>query len=124
MEPENHQRQPADQQPGTPQQVHPGTRAHDHSEGSPPASAPAQSFKRAESMEQQPAPISEMSPSTPTLRWASIGDPSEQIALGDDDYVLDSYFNPQFGRWEVLVIVQPREDDTDGNDTDESRSDE
>lgn len=51
---------------------------------------------------------------TPTLRWVSIGHPSEQVPIGPDDYVLDSLYNYQIDAWEVLVIVQP--DDADDRD--------
>jgi hypothetical protein len=62
---------------------------------------------------QQAPPISEMSVSSPTLRWVSIGHPQDAVPLGPDDYVLDSVFHPQMNTWEVLVLVQPREDEAD-----------
>lgn len=62
---------------------------------------------------QEPQPISEMTVSTPTLRWVSIDHPAAQVPLGPDDYVLNSVYNPQLDAWEVLVIVQPRDEEGD-----------
>lgn len=59
----------------------------------------------------QRKPISEMSVSTPTLRWISIPHPQEQVPIGTDDYVLDSSYNPSMDAWEVLVLIQPDETD-------------
>jgi hypothetical protein len=64
----------------------------------------------------QPQPISEMSVSTPTLRWVSIDHPGTQIPLGPDDYVLDSVYNHQVDAWEVLVLVQPAEEPDEDED--------
>ena len=60
---------------------------------------------------QQMPPVSEMSVSTPTVRWITIDHPRDQVTLGEDDYVLQSVFNHQRDAWEVLVLVQPRESD-------------
>jgi hypothetical protein len=68
------------------------------SEQVPPADAPVEE-----------EPISEMVVSTPTLRWVSIDHPQTRIPLGPDDYVLDSVYNHQIDAWEVLVLVEPRE---------------
>lgn len=81
-------------------------------EGPPPEGGPPPGV-------QQPQPISEMTVSTPTLRWISIGHPGEQIPIGPDDYVLDSVYNHQIDAWEVLVIVQPREAEADEKEDDE-----
>lgn len=51
--------------------------------------------------------------STPTLRRVSIGGPGEQVPLGEDDYVLDSYYDPQRDAWTVLVLVQPTDPEDD-----------
>jgi hypothetical protein len=66
----------------------------------------------------QRQPISEMMVSTPTLRRVSIDHPQAQIPLGPDDYVLDSVYNHQIDTWEVLVLVQPREEE-EGEEEDE-----
>jgi hypothetical protein len=55
-----------------------------------------------------------MSVSTPTLRWVTVGSLQEQVAIGQDDHVLDSVFDPQRGVWSVLVLVQPTEQSEDG----------
>lgn len=62
---------------------------------------------------QQAPPVSEMTVSTPTLRWISIGHPQEQVPIGENDYVIESVFNPQMDSWEVLVLLQPGETDED-----------
>lgn len=59
---------------------------------------------------QQPAPVFEMDVTSPTLRWVSIQHPQQPIPIGDDDYVLDSFFNVQYNTWEVLVLVEPGEE--------------
>lgn len=69
----------------------------------------------AQPTEQLP-PISEMSVSTPTLQWVSIGHPQEQIPIGPDDYVLSCEFNHNMDAWEVLIIVQPTEAEEDDDE--------
>lgn len=71
-------------------------------ETSPPKTSPPEA-------EHRPAAPAEMDVSTPTLRWISLTDPQDTVALGEQDYVLDSVFNMQYGSWEVLVLVQPTE---------------
>lgn len=69
---------------------------------------------------QQAMPMEEGGVSTPTLRWVSLSDPQQAVALDTEDYVLDSYFNAQYGVWEVLVLVQPTEgEDEEPEDEDE-----
>lgn len=58
---------------------------------------------------QRAMPMEEGGVSTPTLRWVSLSDPQQAVALDTEDYVLDSFFNAQYGVWEVLVLVQPTE---------------
>ncbi|WP_435346366.1 hypothetical protein [Haloarchaeobius sp. HRN-SO-5] len=69
--------------------------------------------------QRQPAqttrPATEGSVSEPTLQWVQIGSQQEQVTLGPKDYVLDSFFNPQYGTWEVLVLLKP---ETEGEDED------
>jgi hypothetical protein len=60
-----------------------------------------------------PEPIPEMGVDSPTLRWVSIQHPQEPAAIGEDDYVLDSFFNPQYNTWEVLVLVEPDEEQSE-----------
>ena len=43
------------------------------------------------------------------LRWLVIENPDQSIVLNEDDYILDSYFNPQFDIWEVLIRLEPEE---------------
>lgn len=64
-------------------------------------------------------PIMEMEVSSPTLRRVSMDHLQDQLPIGPDDYVLNSVYNHQLDAWEVLVIVQPREDeeaDTEAED--------
>lgn len=60
---------------------------------------------------QQPQPIAEMTVSTPTLQRVTMDHPQMQLPLGPDDHVLNTVYNPQIDAWEVLVIVQPDEED-------------
>lgn len=49
---------------------------------------------------------------TPCLEWITIEHPDDVYVLREDDYVLDSYFNPEFDAWEALVLLKPqREED-------------
>lgn len=43
----------------------------------------------------------------PELRWIALEDPDESVLLNEDDYILDSHFNPQFDVWEVLIRLEP-----------------
>jgi hypothetical protein len=45
------------------------------------------------------------------LRWLVIENPDQSIVLNEDDYILDSYFNPQFDIWEVLIRLEPEEEE-------------
>ena len=62
---------------------------------------------------QGPEPVTEMDVQSPTLRWVSLQHPQQPIPIGDSDYVLDSFFNVQFNTWEVLVLIEPAEDEED-----------
>ncbi|MFC7177070.1 hypothetical protein [Halosegnis marinus] len=59
----------------------------------------------------EPMPVAEMSVSTPTLRRVSMNYPNEQLPLGENDYVLESVYNPQLDAWEALVLVRPEDDE-------------
>lgn len=63
--------------------------------------------------------VSEADEETPTLRWISIGHPQERTAIGEEDYVLDSFYNVEIDAWEVLVIVRPGDDDDEEDEEDE-----
>ena len=45
------------------------------------------------------------------LRWLVIENPDQSIVLNEDDYILDSYCNPQFDIWEVLIRLEPEEEE-------------
>lgn len=43
----------------------------------------------------------------PELRWIALEDPEQSFLLKENDYILDSHFNPQFDVWEVLIRLEP-----------------
>lgn len=45
------------------------------------------------------------------LRWIAVESPDESFRLDEEDYVLDSYFNPELDGWEVLVKLEPETGD-------------
>lgn len=47
----------------------------------------------------------------PQLKWIVVEDPSHSFLLKEDDYILDSYFNPQYDVWEVLVRLDNSEEE-------------
>jgi hypothetical protein len=57
----------------------------------------------------RPQSIAEMSVSRPTLVWVSLTQPGEPLALGEDDYVLNSVYSAGTDAWEVLVLLRPNE---------------
>lgn len=57
----------------------------------------------------QPDDIAEMEITEPTVTWLEISHPQQPIPIGEDDRVLDSYFNEQYDVWEVLLIAFPEE---------------
>lgn len=57
--------------------------------------------------------------STPTLRWVSIETLQDQVPIGPDDYVLNSFYNQQIDAWEALVVVQPRGDEEEEEEDEE-----
>lgn len=66
------------------------------------------------SQQQQPQQAtrpSEREVTTPTLQWVTLSGPQDRIPLGEEDYVLESIFDMERGCWEVLVLLQPSEDE-------------
>ncbi|MFC4407997.1 hypothetical protein [Haloarchaeobius iranensis] len=49
------------------------------------------------------------------LRWVVVEHPDQSFLLHEDDYILDSHFNPEFDIWEVLIRLEPgiEEEETD-----------
>jgi hypothetical protein len=67
---------------------------------------PTQRSQNAEQSQQyriRPIELERSPGSQPELRWISVKDPNESFLLEENDYVLDSHFNPQFDVWEVLI---------------------
>lgn len=56
------------------------------------------------------ADIAEMDITEPTLTWLEISHPQQPIPIGENDKVLNSYFNEQQDVWEVLLVALPDED--------------
>jgi len=55
--------------------------------------------------------IEEFSVSTPTLRWVALETFGEQVPLGPNDHVLDSVYNHHVDAWQILVLLQPTEEE-------------
>lgn len=53
---------------------------------------------------------------SPCLEWVTIDHPDEMYVLADDDYVLDTYFNPEYDAWEALVLLRPGEEDDEDDE--------
>ncbi|WP_458187334.1 hypothetical protein [Haladaptatus sp. NG-WS-4] len=62
------------------------------------------------------ADIAEMEITEPTLTWLEISRPQQPIPIGENDRVLDSYFNEQQDVWEVLLIALPDEDEDEDDE--------
>jgi|GEM_PF-4669286 len=43
----------------------------------------------------------------PQLQWVVVENPDQAVVLTSEDYILDSYFNPEYDIWEVLVRLEP-----------------
>jgi hypothetical protein len=56
------------------------------------------------------ADIAEMEITEPTLTWLEISHPQQPIPIGENDRVLNSYFNEQQDVWEVLLVALPDEE--------------
>lgn len=59
-----------------------------------------------------PQSVAEMSVSQPTLVWVSLTQPGDPLALGENDYVLNSVYSAGTDAWEALVLLRPEEGDT------------
>ncbi|WP_458206505.1 hypothetical protein [Haladaptatus sp. NG-SE-30] len=57
------------------------------------------------------ADIAEMEITEPTLTWLEVSRPQQPIPIGENDRVLDSFFNEQQDVWEVLLVALPEEDE-------------
>jgi len=47
----------------------------------------------------------------PQLTWVVVENPDQAFLLEEDDYILDSHFNPQYDIWEVLIRLEPEDDE-------------
>lgn len=45
----------------------------------------------------------------PCIEWITMEHPDEVVVLGEEDDVLDSYFDPEFDAREALVLLEPDE---------------
>lgn len=61
--------------------------------------------------EDQPIEFERKEQEQPHLKWAVVESPDQAFLLEEDDYILDSYFNPQYDVWEVLIRLEPAEED-------------
>ncbi|WP_227355020.1 hypothetical protein [Haladaptatus salinisoli] len=61
------------------------------------------------------ADIAEMDITEPTLTWLEIAHPQQPIPIGENDRVLNSYFNEQQDVWEVLLVALP-DDESDADE--------
>lgn len=69
---------------------------------------------RAQDVERRQPPAAQDVP-TPTLRWISVGR-HEDVPLGPKDRVLNSTYDPQRDTWEALVVVLPRESESEADE--------
>ncbi|MFB6164618.1 MAG: hypothetical protein ABEJ31_05615 [Haloarculaceae archaeon] len=76
--------------------------------GEPAASGGPQQRPPGAGRQQARAPADQQVQS-PTLQWVSISSPNQGVALGEEDRVLEAYYDPQRRSWEALVVVLPRE---------------
>ena len=64
----------------------------------------------------QPDDIAEIDITEPTVTWLEVSHPQQPIPIGENDRVLDSYFNEQHDVWEVLLVALPDEEEEDDDE--------
>lgn len=47
----------------------------------------------------------------PQLKWVVVENPDQTFLLEEDDYILDSHFNPEYDIWEVLIRLESDDDE-------------
>lgn len=71
-----------------------------------PPSTPGQGMGGTGPYEEQPVELERGNEEQPQLKWVVMETPGQSFLLGEDDYILDSYFNPQYDIWEVLIRLE------------------
>lgn len=71
---------------------------------------------REQAPSQQTTAPADQSVSTPALQWVRVTDRAETVPLGEDDYVLGSQFDPTTNCWDVLVLLRPRDEESEEDD--------
>lgn len=74
-------------------------------------SKPSQSAGQPQERRTRPMEIQRSEQEQPELSWIALEDPDQSFLLHEDDYILDSHFNPEFDIWEVLIRLEPAESD-------------
>lgn len=72
-------------------------------------SQPSQDAGQPQKYRTRPIELERSDIEQPELRWIALEDPEQSFLLMDDDYILDSHFNSQFDIWEVLIRLEPDE---------------
>ncbi len=76
-----------------------------------PSTPPKQEAERPHRQRDEPIELERGDRTQPLLRWLVVEDPEQSFQLHEDDYVLDSQFNPEFDVWEVLIRIEPDTND-------------
>lgn len=74
-----------------------------------PPTEPSQEAGQPQQYRTRPIEVERSPRGQPELRWIALEDPDQSFLLQEDDYILDSHFNPQFDVWEVLIRLEPDE---------------
>lgn len=61
--------------------------------------------------EPEPVEFERKNQEQPHMKWAVVESPEQSFKLEEDDHILDSYFNPEYNAWEVLILLEPAEED-------------
>ncbi|MFW5911816.1 MAG: hypothetical protein ACOCQV_03660 [Halolamina sp.] len=72
-----------------------------------PPTQPTQESSQPREYRTRPIELDRATQTQPELRWIALEDPEQSFLLEEDDYILDSHFNPQFDIWEVLIRLEP-----------------
>lgn len=72
-----------------------------------PTSQTSQNTEKTQQYRTRPIGIERTEQDQPELRWIALEDPDQSFLLHEDDYILDSQFNPEYDIWEVLIRLEP-----------------
>lgn len=72
---------------------------------------PYPEMRGSQTREEQPVEFERKEQEQPHLKWVVVENPDQSFLLEEDDYLLDSYFNPEYDVWELLIRLEPAEED-------------